>query len=54
MKIRIIDVPPGEAPEEVRKAWVGWRLIDCSFGLFGVLPLLYSLRLTKSLENKMG
>jgi hypothetical protein len=26
MKIRIIDVPPGEAPEEVRKAWVGLEL----------------------------
>jgi hypothetical protein len=23
MKVRIIDVPPGEAPEEVRRAWVG-------------------------------
>lgn len=22
-----------------------WRAIDCSFGLFGILPLLYSLRL---------
>lgn len=26
MKIRIIGVPPGEAPEEVRKAWVGLEL----------------------------
>jgi hypothetical protein len=23
-----------------------WRLIDCSFGVFGALPLLYCLRLT--------
>lgn len=26
-----------------------WRLIDCSFGLFGALPLLYCLHLTKRL-----
>ena len=38
----------------VRQIPIGWRLIDCSFGVFGVLPLLYSLRLTRSLENKMG
>jgi len=24
--IRIVAVPPGEAPEEVRKAWVGVRI----------------------------
>jgi hypothetical protein len=23
MQIRIISIPPGEAPEEVRKAWIG-------------------------------
>lgn len=23
MNIRIVDIPPGEAPEHVRKAWVG-------------------------------
>jgi hypothetical protein len=23
MQIRIVDVPPGEAPEEIRRAWVG-------------------------------
>ncbi|HVV73104.1 MAG TPA: hypothetical protein VHI52_16645, partial [Verrucomicrobiae bacterium] len=24
-----------------------WRLIDCSFGVFGAVPLLYCLRLTR-------
>ena len=38
----------------VRQIPIGWRLIDCSFGVFGVLPLLYSLRLARSLENTMG
>jgi hypothetical protein len=27
-----------------------WRLIDCSFGVFGILPLLYCLRLLKYME----
>ena len=27
-----------------------WRLIDCSFGVFGVLPLLYCLRLLKRID----
>lgn len=26
MRVRIVDVPPGEAPEEVRRAWVGLNL----------------------------
>jgi hypothetical protein len=30
---------------------VGWRLIDCSFGLFGVLPLWYCLRLSRQLAT---
>lgn len=29
-----------------------WRLIDCSFGLFGCLPLLYCLRLTRHLRDR--
>jgi hypothetical protein len=28
----------------------GWRLIDCSFGVFGAIPLWYCLCLTKKLE----
>jgi hypothetical protein len=28
-----------------------WRLIDCSFGILGAMPLLYGLRLTKSLRR---
>jgi hypothetical protein len=28
-----------------------WRLIDCSFGVFGALPLLYCLRLTARLRD---
>jgi hypothetical protein len=28
-----------------------WRLIDCSFGFFGAVPLAYCLRLTKSFRT---
>lgn len=28
-----------------------WRLIDCSFGVFGALPLLYCLKLSRELEK---
>lgn len=28
-----------------------WRLIDCSFGIFGALPLLYCLYLLKFIDN---
>lgn len=30
---------------------VGWRLIDCSFGVFGALPLYYCLRLTRRMSQ---
>jgi hypothetical protein len=28
-----------------------WRLIDCSFGVLGVVPLLYCLRLTRQMRS---
>jgi len=30
----------------------GWRLIDCSFGVFGFIPLWFALRWTRELERK--
>jgi hypothetical protein len=35
----------------IRHIPFGWRLIDCSFGVFGALPLYYCLRLTKRMES---
>lgn len=35
---------------ELRGIPWGWRLIDCSFGIAGALPLVYCLRLVKRLE----
>jgi len=31
-----------------------WRLIDCSFGVFGSLPLLYCLRLTRLIKPELA
>lgn len=28
-----------------------WRLIDCSFGIFGAIPLLYCLHLTRRMKE---
>ena len=36
----------------VRQIPLGWRLLDCSFGIVGAIPLLYCLHLTKKLSNK--
>ena len=35
----------------VRDIPMGWRLIDCSFGVIGAIPLYYCLRLTRALER---
>ena len=29
----------------------GWRMIDCSFGVLGAIPLLYAMRLVKKLPR---
>ncbi len=33
---------------------VYWRLIDCSFGLFGALPLIYCLSLSRRLKSSIS
>ena len=35
----------------VRGIPLGWRLIDCSFGIFGILPLWFCRRLVKQLAE---
>ena len=35
----------------VREIPVAWRLLDCSFGILGAIPLLYCLRLTKKIAS---
>jgi hypothetical protein len=36
----------------IREIPLYWRLIDCSFGVIGVLPLLYCLRLIRQMEQE--
>jgi hypothetical protein len=36
----------------IRGIPMGWRLIDCSFGIIGALPLLYALKLIRAMPNK--
>jgi hypothetical protein len=36
---------------EVRGIPIYWRLIDCSFGVLGAIPLLYCLRISRRLEK---
>ena len=38
----------------VRSIPLGWRMIDCSFGIIGAIPLYYCLRLAKALEKNHG
>jgi hypothetical protein len=33
---------------------VGWRLIDCAFGVVGLIPLSICLRKINSIEKKMA
>ncbi|MBN8420883.1 MAG: hypothetical protein J0L73_18345 [Verrucomicrobia bacterium] len=36
---------------EIRGIPLSWRLVDCSFGLFGALPLLYCLKLARQMRQ---
>ena len=38
----------------IRQIPVGWRLIDCSFGVLGAFPLAYCLKWTRRLERREG
>ncbi len=38
----------------IRQIPVYWQLIDCSFGVFGLIPLLHTHRLIKKLEKLSG
>jgi hypothetical protein len=47
----VLVIPVAMGCGYVRQIPFGWRLIDCSFGVFGVVPLVYCLRLTKELDD---
>lgn len=37
-----------------RQIPIGWRFIDCSFGIVGLIPLSLALRWARALEQKRG
>lgn len=37
---------------QIREIPLAWRLLDCSFGILGAIPLLYCLHLTKKLSRQ--
>ncbi|MGH9590567.1 MAG: hypothetical protein ACRD25_09235 [Terracidiphilus sp.] len=37
---------------QIRGIPIGWRLIDCCFGIFGAIPLLICWRLTRAMESE--
>jgi hypothetical protein len=37
---------------QIRDIPVAWRLLDCSFGIIGAMPLLYCLHLTRKLSRE--
>jgi hypothetical protein len=46
----VLVVPFALVMGSVRGIPLGWRLIDCSFGIFGIIPLWFCRRLIKQLE----
>jgi hypothetical protein len=47
----IMVVPLALICGSLRQIPFGWRLIDCSFGIFGAIPLSYCFSLTRTLEK---
>ena len=47
----VLIVPLALICGAIRHVPMGWRLIDCSFGIFGAIPIAYCLRLIRTLEN---
>ncbi len=48
----VLVIPLALVCGAVRGIPLYWRLIDCSFGVFGVLPLFYCLRLLRHIAPK--
>ena len=48
----VLVIPLAMGCGYVRGIPFGWRLIDCSFGVFGLFPLLYCLRLSAQIGRQ--
>jgi len=47
----ILVIPLALVCGAIREIPLYWRLIDCSFGVFGMVPLLYCLRLLRHIDS---
>lgn len=47
----VLVIPTALICGAVRDIPLGWRFIDCAFGVIGILPLLYVIRLTQRLDQ---
>jgi hypothetical protein len=47
----ILVVPLAFVAGYIRQVPIGWRLIDCSFGVFGLIPLIICIKYTDRLEK---
>lgn len=43
----VLIIPTALICGPIREIPLGWRFIDCAFGVFGIVPLLYVIGLTK-------
>src|SRR5260221_6818136 len=50
----VLVVPLALVCGPIRQIPLEWRLIDCSFGVVGAIPLVYCLRMTKRIERNDG
>jgi hypothetical protein len=48
----VLVIPLALVCGQIRGVPFYWRLIDCSFGVFGIVPLLYCLRLLKYIKTE--
>jgi hypothetical protein len=48
----VLIFPPAFIAGPIREIPIGWRLIDCSFGVFGLIPLWICYSKTKELISK--
>ena len=47
----VLVIPLALICGSIRHIPFGWRVIDCSFGVFGAIPLLYCLRVANGLNR---
>lgn len=50
----VLVIPLALICGHIRHIPFGWRMIDCSFGVFGLIPLVYAVKLTRRISKVGG